>query len=164
MSRHSTTAASSVFRSPEAVRRDLREHARPAAHSDGPARERARPACRLELTEPERRFLHEALPDLTRREREVILELCEGGTNEAMADRLCIALPTLRTHLMRLNQKLGATSKGDLVRLVAAVLLTGYRQSRLAPGSTPGPGGGPAVGSGGGPGGSSGGSSGGGPG
>lgn len=78
-------------------------------------------------------FLRAALDGLTGRERQVVFAICEGGTNELIAERLAIALPTLRTHLMRLNQKLGTTSKGDVVRYVAATLLSGYRSARIAP-------------------------------
>lgn len=87
--------------------------------------------CSLRLTDAERAVLEGCFAELTRREREVIFALCGGGTNEGMADRLCIALPTLRTHLMRLNQKLGTASKGDVIRLVAAHLLDAYRSRRI---------------------------------
>lgn len=96
--------------------------------------------CSLLLTEAEHAFLEARFRELTRREREVIFALCTGGTNEGMAERLCIALPTLRTHLMRLNQKLGTSSKGDVVRLVAMHLLEAYRMRRIAPGETATPG------------------------
>jgi len=79
------------------------------------------------LTEAEKSYLDEVLAPLTDREREVVYAICGGGRNEEIADRMCIALPTLRTHLMRLNQKLGTTSKSDVVRLVAGHLLEGYR-------------------------------------
>ena len=95
--------------------------------------------CSLLLTQAEQAFLEARFHDLTRREREVIFALCTGGTNEGMAERLCIALPTLRTHLMRLNQKLGTSSKGDVVRLVAMRLLDAYRMRRIEPtGAVPG--------------------------
>lgn len=84
-------------------------------------------AAWLPLSEGERAVVDAALPQLTRREREVLYEICSGGTNEAVSERIGVKLPTLRTHLMRLNQKLGSTSKSDLVRLVAQVLLVGYR-------------------------------------
>jgi DNA-binding CsgD family transcriptional regulator len=95
-------------------------------------------ACSLLLTDDERSFLEARFRELTRREREVIFALCTGGTNEGMAERLCIALPTLRTHLMRLNQKLGTSSKGDVVRLVAMHLLDAYRMRRIEPTGTTG--------------------------
>jgi len=97
----------------------------------------ARPAlredCALHLAPDERRWVAGALDTLTARERDVVFAICLGGTNEEMADRLCIALPTLRTHIMRINQKLGATEKADVVRLVAARLADGYRTGRLRP-------------------------------
>jgi ATP/maltotriose-dependent transcriptional regulator MalT len=89
---------------------------------------------RLSLLPFEEHYLEAALSNLTLREREVVLAICSGGTNDAVASRLCIALPTLRTHLMRLNQKLGTTSKGDVVRHAATILIDGYRRGELAPG------------------------------
>ncbi len=86
----------------------------------------------LELTSAERHYLERSLTALTGREREVVFAICAGGTNELLADRLCIALPTVRTHLMRLNQKLGTTSKGDVVRFVTSKLLDGYRRREIA--------------------------------
>ncbi|MBL8745551.1 MAG: helix-turn-helix transcriptional regulator [Phycisphaerae bacterium] len=89
-------------------------------------------AARLSLLPEEAQFLEAALAHLTSREREVVLAICSGGTNEAIASRLCIALPTLRTHLMRLNQKLRTTSKGDVVRYAATILIAGYRSGSLS--------------------------------
>lgn len=87
----------------------------------------------LELTPAERQYLERSLTALTVREREVVFAICTGGTNELLADRLCIALPTVRTHLMRLNQKLATTSKGDVVRFVTSKLLDGYRRREIVP-------------------------------
>lgn len=89
----------------------------------------------LQLIDGEVEFLRRSLDALTTREREVVLAICCGGTNEGIAERLCIALPTLRTHLMRLNQKLGTSSKGDVVRFVAAALIRGYRDGSLGQGN-----------------------------
>ncbi|TVQ31699.1 MAG: LuxR family transcriptional regulator [Phycisphaeraceae bacterium] len=88
---------------------------------------------RLELTPGEWRHLKQCLASLTEREREVACAVCAGGANEAVADRLCIALPTLRTHLMRIYQKLGAGSKSDLIRHITAQLLDGYRRGAIEP-------------------------------
>lgn len=88
-------------------------------------------ACALRLSEEEHAYLARRLHTLTTREREVVRALCEGGPNEALADRLCVALPTLRTHLMRINQKLGSESKDDIIRFVAARLLDAYRRGEL---------------------------------
>jgi len=87
----------------------------------------------LRLTEGELRHLRQALTQLTPREREVACAASSGGANEQIADRLCIALPTLRTHLMRINQKLGTTSKSDLIGYVLASLLDGYRRGLIEP-------------------------------
>ncbi len=85
----------------------------------------------IRLTPSERAFLDSALTDMTQRERDVVYALCAGGTNEEMARRLEIALPTLRTHLMRLNQKLRTSSKSDVIRHIASVLLEGYRTDQI---------------------------------
>ena len=98
--------------------------------TEGEPRE-AGPLGAIRLTASERVFLDSALVDMTQRERDVIYALCAGGTNETMAHRLGIALPTLRTHLMRLNQKLRTGSKSDVVRHVASLLLEGYRTGTI---------------------------------
>lgn len=87
----------------------------------------------LEILPHERSFLGARFTGLTPRERDVLFELCSGGTNERIADRLCVALPTLRTHVMRINQKLGTTSKADIVGLVARFLVDGYRRGAVRP-------------------------------
>lgn len=93
----------------------------------------------LKLMESEQEFIRGHLAALTSRECEVLLAICAGGTNDSIASRLCIALPTLRTHLMRLNQKLGTASKSDLIRHAAGILIDGYRSGvilkPLAPGN-----------------------------
>jgi DNA-binding CsgD family transcriptional regulator len=86
-------------------------------------------------SEAERLELESAFSDLTNREREVLFALCDGGNNEHVADRLCIALPTLRTHLMRLHQKLGTSGKSELVGLVWRQLTEAYRRGRLRAGN-----------------------------
>jgi DNA-binding CsgD family transcriptional regulator len=110
--------------------------ATPAFSPAGAARPHT-PAPSIRLSEHERSYLERGFTGLTRREREVVFELCSGGTNDGVAQRLGIALPTLRTHLMRLNQKLGTASKGDVLRLVTSELLRGYRTRQIAP-SEPG--------------------------
>jgi DNA-binding CsgD family transcriptional regulator len=89
----------------------------------------------MELTPVEREWLAGPLADLTPREREVALAVCEGGDHEHVAASLCIAVPTLRTHLMRIHQKLGAESKADVVRFVSARLLELYRTHGSAGGA-----------------------------
>lgn len=90
------------------------------------------------LTPDERRAVAPALAPLTLREREVVLAACEGGDNEQIASRLGIAMPTLRTHMMRINHKLGTRGKSDLIRLIAGAVLPAYRNGVVAPDSGPG--------------------------
>lgn len=113
-----------VHRGPAARRHPLQP-------SQGPRPPQARPSPGWNLHPLESAFLTARLGGLTERERQVLTAICRCGTNEDAAASLCIALPTLRTHLMRLNQKLGTTSKGDLLRLVASTLLEGYRGGRI---------------------------------
>ena len=91
---------------------------------------------RFGLRVEERNHLARRLDRLTPREREVAYAVFIGGDNEALASRLCIAMPTLRTHLMRINQKLGTTSKTDIVQYVALSLLDGYREGTIKPESS----------------------------
>ena len=87
-------------------------------------------------SDAERATLEAEFSDLTNREREVLFALCDGGSNEDIAARLCIALPTLRTHLMRLHQKLGTSGKSELVGLAWHRLVEAYRSGQL-PGQDP---------------------------
>lgn len=100
----------------------------PAIDSNG---DLVRNTCALALTDEEFAWVSRALPELTDRELDVLRAICAGGANEDMADRLCIAVPTLRTHMMRINQKMGATDKADVVRFVASRVVDGYRLSRI---------------------------------
>lgn len=123
-------ATLAVHAAPGVARQIVAEPARgnveAPAHSDA----EVRPLC---LNQREIEFLGTALRGLTEREREVVITICGGGTNEELAERMCIAVPTVRTHLMRLNQKFGTTSKGDVIRYVMAALLCGYRSGAITP-------------------------------
>lgn len=54
---------------------------------------------------------------LTRREREVLELLAEGAANRAIGARLVIAEPTVKGHVRSLLEKLGATSRLEVVAL-----------------------------------------------
>jgi DNA-binding NarL/FixJ family response regulator len=69
-----------------------------------------RPAVRNELAE------------LTERERAVIGLLAEGRSNQAIADRLGIAIKTVETHVNAVFSKLGLEPAEDDNRRVLAVL------------------------------------------
>jgi DNA-binding NarL/FixJ family response regulator len=58
------------------------------------------------------------LSQLTRREREVLRLLVEGGTNQAIARRLLISPETARTHVQNILVKLGVHSRLEAVAAV----------------------------------------------
>ena len=58
---------------------------------------------------------------LTEREWEVAELLREGLPTKVMADRLAVSPVTVRRHLSELQRKLGAPSRGDVVRLLDSV-------------------------------------------
>jgi two-component system, NarL family, response regulator LiaR len=55
--------------------------------------------------------------DLTDREREVLALMVEGLTNRQIADRLIVALSTVKTHVSSVLSKLGVSSRTEAVAL-----------------------------------------------
>lgn len=55
--------------------------------------------------------------DLTAREREMLVLVAEGATNEAIARSLVISVATVKTHLARILVKTGARDRAGLVAL-----------------------------------------------
>jgi two-component system response regulator NreC len=55
---------------------------------------------------------------LSAREREVLLGVAQGDTNQAIADRLRLSVKTVESYRARLLQKIGLTSRAELTRLV----------------------------------------------
>jgi DNA-binding CsgD family transcriptional regulator len=56
-------------------------------------------------------LLDEQIATLTRREREIVDHLAEGGSNAEIAERLTIAPTTVRTHLENIYAKLGVRNR-----------------------------------------------------
>jgi two-component system, NarL family, nitrate/nitrite response regulator NarL len=54
-------------------------------------------------------------PILTAREREVLTLMADGMSGPEIADRLIIALPTVKTHQARLYEKLGVSERAAAV-------------------------------------------------
>lgn len=50
-------------------------------------------------------------PTLSEREREILSQLCKGYANKEIADRMCISLSTVRTHLRHIFEKLHVRSR-----------------------------------------------------
>ncbi|MER5671835.1 response regulator transcription factor [Pseudonocardia alni] len=57
------------------------------------------------------------LPRLTPRERQVLVEMARGATNEEIALRLYITVATTRTHVARILVKTGSRSRAEAVAI-----------------------------------------------
>ena len=57
------------------------------------------------------------LGQLTEREREVLLLIAQGLSNQELAEALHIGLPTAKTHVSRILAKLGARDRAQLVMI-----------------------------------------------
>jgi DNA-binding CsgD family transcriptional regulator len=55
---------------------------------------------------------------LTRREQEVARLVCEGRSNQEIADAACLSLPTVKKHLHAVFRKLEVTSRSRLITLM----------------------------------------------
>jgi DNA-binding CsgD family transcriptional regulator len=56
---------------------------------------------------------------LTRRQKEIAAALLLGGSDRAIAEDLCISLPTVRTHIRTLYRKFGVSSRMQFARALA---------------------------------------------
>ncbi|WP_343624506.1 response regulator transcription factor [Flavobacterium lindanitolerans] len=56
-------------------------------------------------------------PLITRREKEVLLLICDGFTNPEIAEKLFVSLPTINTHRKSLLSKLKAKNVAALVKI-----------------------------------------------
>lgn len=57
---------------------------------------------------------------LTARETEVLMLIARGNTNAEMAEKLSLSVRTVETHRTRIQQKLGLSSRPELVRYALA--------------------------------------------
>jgi DNA-binding NarL/FixJ family response regulator len=60
----------------------------------------------------------ELLASLTAREREVAVELARGSSNSVIAETLFLSVPTVKTHLGRIFDKLGAENRVQVAMVV----------------------------------------------
>ncbi|WP_299536734.1 LuxR C-terminal-related transcriptional regulator [Ulvibacterium sp.] len=56
---------------------------------------------------------------ITKREREIVDAICEGKTNQQIADELFISLQTVKDHTHRIYSKIGINSRMKLVQLLS---------------------------------------------
>jgi DNA-binding CsgD family transcriptional regulator len=68
-------------------------------------------------------------------ELEVALMVCEGLTDNAIAERLDIEASTVRTDLKRIFERLGAQRRSGVARLAGALLLNATRTHIVRPGA-----------------------------
>ena len=55
------------------------------------------------------------LDELTDREREVLIEIAHGLSNQEIADKLFISLPTVKTHVVHILAKINARDRVQAV-------------------------------------------------
>ncbi|MFF7941833.1 response regulator transcription factor [Nocardia gamkensis] len=68
------------------------------------------------LTRPEQHTAPaESLDVLTAREREVVVHVAQGFSNDEIAERMYVSPLTIRTHVQRARTKLGARHRAQLV-------------------------------------------------
>ncbi|MCI1831435.1 MAG: response regulator transcription factor [Bifidobacterium sp.] len=63
----------------------------------------------------EQRYTDPELEELTDREREVLIEIAHGLSNQEIADRLFISLPTVKTHVAHILAKINARDRVQAV-------------------------------------------------
>ncbi len=71
--------------------------------------------------------------DLTDRELDVLRELVGGYTNEGIAQRLCISVNTVRTHIQNILNKTGFDSRLDLAMNAKLLGLVVHDDDRVHP-------------------------------
>lgn len=69
--------------------------------------------------------LQPPIATLSAREREVLLLVAEGHTNQAIADRLTLSVKTVESYRSRLLQKLGLKTRAEVTRLAMKLGLLG---------------------------------------
>lgn len=88
---------------PTATKRLIEKMLEPGFHMAGAA-----PTQPADYTDPE-------LETLTEREREVLVEIAHGLSNQEIADKLFISLPTVKTHVAHILQKINARDRVQAV-------------------------------------------------
>jgi two-component system response regulator NreC len=74
------------------------------------------------------------LGTLSEREREVLVLVAQGHTNQAIADRLDLSVKTVESYRARLMSKLGLHNRAELTQLAveSGLLLSGSSDSKQA--------------------------------
>ncbi|MCI6532459.1 MAG: response regulator transcription factor [Bifidobacterium animalis] len=91
---------------PTATKRLIEKMMETGVTQEEPGRQQSEVAA--EYTDPE-------LATLTEREREVLIEIAHGLSNQEIADKLFISLPTVKTHVAHILQKINARDRVQAV-------------------------------------------------
>jgi DNA-binding NarL/FixJ family response regulator len=83
------------------------------------------PAAAVGAAGTGRRESESRLARLSAREREVIVLVAEGHTNQAIADRLLLSVKTIESYRARLMEKLGLANRAELTRFAMEAGLLG---------------------------------------
>lgn len=72
------------------------------------------------LSSPQRKAFEKVCSNyqLTSKERMVVEQILEGLPNKSIANNLCCGLPTIKTHLQHIFQKMEVNSKAEVARLL----------------------------------------------
>ncbi|NHF58197.1 helix-turn-helix transcriptional regulator [Flavobacteriaceae bacterium TP-CH-4] len=73
---------------------------------------------RVEYLNEEKRALLFQKYQITKREKEIIDQICQGKTNQQIADDLFISLQTVKDHTHRIYTKIGINSRLKLVQMI----------------------------------------------
>lgn len=69
----------------------------------------------MQAQEQQNAYTDPELEDLTEREREVLIEIAHGLSNQEIADKLFISLPTVKTHVAHILAKINARDRVQAV-------------------------------------------------
>ncbi|WP_428829158.1 response regulator transcription factor [Bifidobacterium tsurumiense] len=69
----------------------------------------------MQVPEQQNAYTDPELEDLTEREREVLIEIAHGLSNQEIADKLFISLPTVKTHVAHILAKINARDRVQAV-------------------------------------------------
>ncbi len=70
---------------------------------------------------------------LTKRETEIVELVAQGLTNQQIASRLTLSLPTVKNHVHRLLTKLGVASRNDIAAVHRAAIWGNHQQTERLP-------------------------------
>ena len=89
------------------------------------------------MTDGERQAGGPLVEPLTRRERQVLALLAEGYSGPEIAEKLTLALSSVKSHIQHVYGKLGANGKRQALTRAAQMGLLGSAPAAAPPAATP---------------------------